>query len=206
MSGDLKGGRLVRVLSDWCAPFSGYHLYYPNRRQPTQAFALLVEALRYRGAIKAVQKSCRPCQKAATHQALPLYRGLRPLGAEKIEKNRSQHDRMEIPVEFSHGLLELCTASNDRSRAIIDRRPYGRAAPTTDVDIGRQSRLLRTNFGDSGGRALTRHQGLPSRISENAKMVGVPIPGNRPPPFGQSRAAAFESSVLKVLAPKGHRS
>jgi len=45
---DLKNGRLIRVLADWCPPFSGYHLYYPSRRQPTQAFALLVEALRYR--------------------------------------------------------------------------------------------------------------------------------------------------------------
>jgi len=43
-------GRLTRVLEDWCPPFSGYHLYYPSRRQPTPAFALLVEALRYRGA------------------------------------------------------------------------------------------------------------------------------------------------------------
>jgi DNA-binding transcriptional LysR family regulator len=42
-------GRLVRVLADWCPPFSGYHLYYPNRRQHSPAFALLVEALRYRG-------------------------------------------------------------------------------------------------------------------------------------------------------------
>ncbi|MDE1939469.1 MAG: LysR family transcriptional regulator [Alphaproteobacteria bacterium] len=41
--------RLVRVLADWCPPFPGYHLYYPSRRQPTPAFALLVEALRYRG-------------------------------------------------------------------------------------------------------------------------------------------------------------
>jgi DNA-binding transcriptional LysR family regulator len=41
-------GRLVQVLADWCAPFSGYHLYYPSRRQPAPAFALLVEALRYR--------------------------------------------------------------------------------------------------------------------------------------------------------------
>lgn len=40
--------RLVRVLADWCEPFAGYHLYYPSRRQPTAAFALLVEALRYR--------------------------------------------------------------------------------------------------------------------------------------------------------------
>jgi len=41
--------RLTRVLEDWCPPFSGYHLYYPSRRQASPAFALLVEALRYRG-------------------------------------------------------------------------------------------------------------------------------------------------------------
>jgi DNA-binding transcriptional LysR family regulator len=44
----LADGRLVRVLADWCPPFAGYHLYYPSRRQPSAAFALLVEALRYR--------------------------------------------------------------------------------------------------------------------------------------------------------------
>ena len=42
-------GEVVRVLEDWCAPFSGYHLYYPNRRHASPAFALVVEALRYRG-------------------------------------------------------------------------------------------------------------------------------------------------------------
>jgi DNA-binding transcriptional LysR family regulator len=42
-------GRLKRVLEEWCAPFSGYHLYYPSRRQSSAAFALLVDALRYRG-------------------------------------------------------------------------------------------------------------------------------------------------------------
>jgi len=41
-------GRLKRVLDDWCPPFPGYHLYYPSRRQASRAFALLVEALRYR--------------------------------------------------------------------------------------------------------------------------------------------------------------
>jgi len=45
----LADGRLIRVLADWCPPFSGYHLYYPSRRQPTPAFGLLVDALRYRG-------------------------------------------------------------------------------------------------------------------------------------------------------------
>ena len=42
-------GPLKRVLTDWCRPFSGYHLYYPSRRQASAAFALLVNALRYRG-------------------------------------------------------------------------------------------------------------------------------------------------------------
>jgi DNA-binding transcriptional LysR family regulator len=43
----LDGGRLIRVLADWCPPFPDYHLYYPSRRQPTPALALLVNALRY---------------------------------------------------------------------------------------------------------------------------------------------------------------
>ena len=45
----LAAGRLVRVLEDWCPPFAGYHLYYPSHRQHTPAFALLIEALRWRG-------------------------------------------------------------------------------------------------------------------------------------------------------------
>ena len=46
---ELADGRLIHVLQDWSPPFPGYHLYYPSRRQPTPAFSLLVEALRYRG-------------------------------------------------------------------------------------------------------------------------------------------------------------
>lgn len=42
-------GRLRRVLDEWCAPWSGYHLYYPHRRQSSPALAVLVDALRYRG-------------------------------------------------------------------------------------------------------------------------------------------------------------
>lgn len=44
----LDKGRLKRVLEDWCPPYPGYHLYYPSRRQPSSAFALVVDALRYR--------------------------------------------------------------------------------------------------------------------------------------------------------------
>ncbi|MDQ0468571.1 LysR family transcriptional regulator [Labrys wisconsinensis] len=46
--GLVEEGKLLRVLSDWCPPFPGYHLYYPSRRQQSPAFALLVEALRHR--------------------------------------------------------------------------------------------------------------------------------------------------------------
>jgi DNA-binding transcriptional LysR family regulator len=45
----VRAGRLLRVLSDWCAPFPGFHLYYPSRRQQSPAFALLIAALRHRG-------------------------------------------------------------------------------------------------------------------------------------------------------------
>lgn len=45
---DLAKGTLIRVLEDWCAPFPGYHLYYPNRRHASPAFQLVVDALRYR--------------------------------------------------------------------------------------------------------------------------------------------------------------
>ena len=45
----IEAGRLVAVLDDWCAPFTGFHLYYPSRRQASPAFALFLEAVRYRG-------------------------------------------------------------------------------------------------------------------------------------------------------------
>jgi DNA-binding transcriptional LysR family regulator len=42
----IADGRLVQVLEDWSPPFSGYHLYYPNRRHPSPAFSALLEELR----------------------------------------------------------------------------------------------------------------------------------------------------------------
>jgi DNA-binding transcriptional LysR family regulator len=45
----LDSGELVRVLGDWCAPFPGYHLYYPSRRQQSPALRVIVDALRYQG-------------------------------------------------------------------------------------------------------------------------------------------------------------
>lgn len=43
----LAKGELIRALEDWCQPYSGYHLYYPSRRQSSGALAVVVEAIRY---------------------------------------------------------------------------------------------------------------------------------------------------------------
>ena len=62
----LAEGRLVRVLDDWCQPYTGYHLYYPSRRQTSGALAVIVEALRYRepprktGKLASAQRTATP--------------------------------------------------------------------------------------------------------------------------------------------------
>ena len=43
----LAKGQLVWVLEEWSPSWSGYHLYFPSRRQASPAFALIVDALRY---------------------------------------------------------------------------------------------------------------------------------------------------------------
>jgi DNA-binding transcriptional LysR family regulator len=45
MQAHLDKGRLIRVVA-------GYHLNYPSRRLATPAFALLVDALRYRAEVR----------------------------------------------------------------------------------------------------------------------------------------------------------
>ena len=47
VAADLAEGRLVQVLDDWCAPFPGFHIFYPSR-QITPALRALVETLRWR--------------------------------------------------------------------------------------------------------------------------------------------------------------
>lgn len=44
----LEEGSLKRVLEDWCPPFSGYHIYYPSRRQQSPAFEVLLKAIRHK--------------------------------------------------------------------------------------------------------------------------------------------------------------
>ena len=48
VSPHLASGRLTQLLEDWCPPYSGYHLFYPSRRQHSAAFALVLNTLRYR--------------------------------------------------------------------------------------------------------------------------------------------------------------
>jgi len=48
VAADIERGALLRMLADWSPPFAGYHLYYPSRRQHSPAFALVLEALRFR--------------------------------------------------------------------------------------------------------------------------------------------------------------
>lgn len=45
----VERGELLEVLVDWSLRCQGFHIFYPNRRQPTPAFSALLEALRYRG-------------------------------------------------------------------------------------------------------------------------------------------------------------
>lgn len=47
----VRHGRLVRMLTDWSPPWTGYHLYYPSRRQASPAFAVVLDALRHRGPV-----------------------------------------------------------------------------------------------------------------------------------------------------------
>lgn len=53
----IKAGHLVRVLVDWCPKFAGCHLYYPSRRQPSPAFSLVVQTLRFNGPGRRIHES-----------------------------------------------------------------------------------------------------------------------------------------------------
>jgi DNA-binding transcriptional LysR family regulator len=48
-SAAIARGELVAILEDWCPAISGFHLYYPSRRQQSPAFQIIVDALRHRG-------------------------------------------------------------------------------------------------------------------------------------------------------------
>ncbi|MBH1494008.1 hypothetical protein JY423_02190 [Stenotrophomonas maltophilia] len=43
----IASGQLVTVLDGWCDPFPGFYLYYPSRRQHSEAFKLVIDAVRW---------------------------------------------------------------------------------------------------------------------------------------------------------------
>jgi DNA-binding transcriptional LysR family regulator len=46
VQGQISSGELVPVLQEYCEPFPGYYLYYPQRRQASPALRALVDFLR----------------------------------------------------------------------------------------------------------------------------------------------------------------
>jgi len=48
VAGHLASGALVRVLDDWCPPFSGFFLYYPSGRQQPAALTALISTLEWK--------------------------------------------------------------------------------------------------------------------------------------------------------------
>lgn len=45
-SAHVDDARLNWVLEDWFPTYTGYHLFYPSRRQASQAVSLVVQALK----------------------------------------------------------------------------------------------------------------------------------------------------------------
>ncbi|WP_211248638.1 LysR family transcriptional regulator [Paenirhodobacter enshiensis] len=45
---DIREGRLVTVMDDWCPPFDGFYIYYPSRHQMRPALRAFIECFRYR--------------------------------------------------------------------------------------------------------------------------------------------------------------
>ncbi|WFS02941.1 LysR substrate-binding domain-containing protein [Rhizobium tumorigenes] len=46
---EVAGGRLVRVLEDWCQPYPGPFLYYPSRRQLRPALRAFIDFFKVDG-------------------------------------------------------------------------------------------------------------------------------------------------------------
>lgn len=153
----IEKGKLVRLRADWTPPIAGYHLYYPSRRQPTAAFTVLLEALRYRDQIRLLATYCnRHLGRGASRRGqsrgfnIPMTSGdSHLLRSRKNMLLRSQRGELE----FSHEELSLprpVTLHNPRyfppsvlaqktSRSLIDRGGRGgvpedgSAAPHTSL-------------------------------------------------------------------------
>jgi DNA-binding transcriptional LysR family regulator len=64
---DVARGALIPVLEEFCAPFPGYYLYYPQRRHASPALRALIEHLRIerqRGQTRRSSQASRPSRKS----------------------------------------------------------------------------------------------------------------------------------------------
>jgi len=44
---DVRAGRLISVMEEWCPPFDGFYIYYPSRRLMRPALRAFIEFFRY---------------------------------------------------------------------------------------------------------------------------------------------------------------
>jgi len=51
----LASGPVVRILADWCPPFSGQMLYYPRQRRVSSALRAFIEMARHRALLGAAR-------------------------------------------------------------------------------------------------------------------------------------------------------
>ena len=45
---DLRAGRLVSVMEDWCPLWPGLYAFYPSRRHSSRALGLVIDAIRHK--------------------------------------------------------------------------------------------------------------------------------------------------------------
>ena len=60
----LELGQLVSVLEEFCAPFAGYYLYYPERRQASRALRAFIDH---------THRSRRPSSKTPRRRPRPTH-------------------------------------------------------------------------------------------------------------------------------------
>jgi DNA-binding transcriptional LysR family regulator len=64
---ELANGTLVRVLDEFCDPFPGYYLYYPQRQHASRALRALIEHLRqWRGSVRGEKRRPRRSAQPTT--------------------------------------------------------------------------------------------------------------------------------------------
>ena len=172
-------GRLVRVLEDWCPSFAGYHLYYPSRRQTPPAFALLLNALRWRGLRRPQARSID-----SEHKPMPVRgpnRSRRPSLRSPTAGERAQEADME-----TRGLL---TRRDTLLAAVL---PVLGAGPVAAQERASDGRTLVAYLSRSGNTrviagALSRRYGADLFENPHRRALSCRLRGSRRAGAGRAR-------------------